>query len=237
MGVSQALHGSPGMVELFDREAVRYDAWFDSPQGRVLFRAEVEAIRRLVTGLLGPGLEVGVGTGRFAQALQVPYGVDPAWSVLQLARRRGGHVVQGRGEALPFRDGVVGSVLLIDTLCFADPLPLLEEAKRVLAPGGGLIVADILRDSPWGRWYADKKAAGHPFYRHATFYSLEELRGLLVRAGFAFAGATSTLTQRPGGLPTAESAYDGIRPGASYVCLRAGVPGRKDVLGLQGHRS
>jgi SAM-dependent methyltransferase len=215
---------SSDAVRMFDREAARYDAWFESPHGRVLFRAEIEAIRRLVNGLPGPWLEVGVGTGRFAQALGAWYGVDPAWNVLQLARQRGVHVVQGRGEALPFLDGVVGCVFLIDTLCFADPLPLLAEAKRVLAPGGGLIVADILRDSPWGRWYLDHKAAGHPFYRHATFYSLEELQGLLARAGLAFAGASSTLVQFPGGPPAAESAYDGIEPGASFVCLRAGFP-------------
>jgi ubiquinone/menaquinone biosynthesis C-methylase UbiE len=93
--------GPSEAVRLSDHEAARYDAWFDSPQGQVLFRAEVEAIRRLVKGLPGPWLEVGVGTGRFAQALGIPYGVDPAWSVLLLARRRGIHVVQGRGEALP----------------------------------------------------------------------------------------------------------------------------------------
>lgn len=92
--------GPSEVVRLFDREAARYDGWFDSPQGQVLFRAEVEAIRRLVKGLPGPRLEVGGGTGRFAKALGIPYRVDPAWSVLQLARRRGIHVVQGRGEAL-----------------------------------------------------------------------------------------------------------------------------------------
>lgn len=227
--------GASETVRLFDRETARYDAWFDSLAGQVLFRAEVEAVRRLFSGLPGPGLEVGVGTGRFAQALGVSYGADPSWGVLQLARRRGVHVVQGRGEALPFLDGTFGSVLLIVTLCFADPISLLEEAKRSLAPGGGLIVADILRDSPWGCWYRDKKAAGHPFYRHATFYSLEELQGLLVRAGLALAGTSSTLTQPPGDLPTAEPVYDGIRPGASFVCLRAGVPGRKD-LPIQRHQ-
>ncbi len=213
-------------VGLFDREARRYDAWFDSPQGQVLFRAEVEAIRRQVKDLPGPWLEVGVGTGRFAQVLGVRYGVDPAWGVLQLAKRRGVLVVQGRGEALPFLDRAVGSVLLIVTLCFADPLPLLGEAKRVLVPGGGLIVADILRESPWGRWYLNNKAAGHPFYRHATFYSLGELQGLLAGADLTLAGASSTLAQPPETSPAAEPAYDGIRPGASFVCLLARSPSR-----------
>ena len=119
-------------VRVFDREATRYNTWFDSPEGTVLFRAEVETVRRLVIDLPGPWLEVGVGTGRFGQALGVSYGVDPAWGVLELARWRGIHVVQGRGEALPFLHRAVGSVLLIGTLCFADPLPLLREARRIL---------------------------------------------------------------------------------------------------------
>jgi hypothetical protein len=57
-------------VEVFDREADRYDAWFDSREGRVLFRVEVEATRLLLGELPQPLLEVGVGTRRFAQALQ-----------------------------------------------------------------------------------------------------------------------------------------------------------------------
>lgn len=218
------------VVRLFDREAARYDAWFDSLQGQALFRAEVAAIRRLINGLAEPWLEVGVGTGRFARALRVPYGVDPARGVLDLARLRGIHVAQGMGEALPFLDRTIGTVFFIDTLCFADPLPLLREAKRVLAPGGGLIVAGILRDGAWGRRYLEQAAGGHSFCRYARFYSVRELQDLLVRAGFAVAGASSTLAHSPEASPTTEPVYDGVRQGASFVCLRAGVPGRKEVL-------
>ncbi len=147
--------------------------------------------------------------------------MDPAWGALRLARARGIRVAQAHGEALPFRDGIFGSVLLIVTLCFADPLPLLLEAKRVLMPGGGVVVADILRDSAWGRWYLEKKKAGDLFYRHAVFYSLAELEELLTRAGFALAGASSTLAHPPEGPPAAEKASEGIRSGSSFVCLVA----------------
>ncbi len=158
----------------------------------MLFHAEVEAIRRLLKDLPAPLLEIGVGTGRFAQALGVPYGVDPAWGALQLARRRGVRVVQARGEALPFRDRLFGGVLIVVTLCFADPLPLVQEAKRVLKRDGGLIVGAVLGDRPWGqwylqkkRWYLQKKREGHLFYRYATFYTFEEVVGLLAAGGFA----------------------------------------------------
>lgn len=130
--------GSSGVAaagnSIFDREAARYDAWFDSPDGRLLFRAGVDAVRKLLVGLPDPWLEVGVGTGRFAETLGVPFGVDSAPGALQFARRRSIRVVLARGEALPFPDGLFGAVLLIVTLCFADPQSLLAEAKRVLFP-------------------------------------------------------------------------------------------------------
>lgn len=208
-------------IDIFDREAARYDAWFDSPDGQILFRAEVDAVRRLVTGLSGPQLEVGVGTGRFAHALAVPFGVDPARAVLQFARRRGIRVVQARGESLPFPDHRFGAVLLIVTLCFAEPRLLLSEARRVLKPAGGLIVADVLRDSPWGQWYLQQKQAGHPFHRHATFYTPEELERLLTGTGLAVTRVTSAITQLPGGFLAVEEAFERVHPGASFVCLLA----------------
>ena len=55
----------------FDDAVTRYDGWFDSPKGRVLFENELAAIRLLWRSDLRPALEVGVGTGRFAEALGV----------------------------------------------------------------------------------------------------------------------------------------------------------------------
>lgn len=40
----QTVASSSNPVEVFDREAPRYDACFDSPGEQVLFQAEVEAI-------------------------------------------------------------------------------------------------------------------------------------------------------------------------------------------------
>jgi ubiquinone/menaquinone biosynthesis C-methylase UbiE len=210
-------------ADVFDREAARYDAWFDASDGRVLFQSEVDAVRLLLKDLPGPLLEVGVGTGRFAEALRMSFGIDPALGTLKIARRRGIRVAQARGEALPFLDRSFGGVLLIVILCFAEPRLLLQEARRVLRPDGALIIADILRDSAWGRWYLEQKLAGHPFYRHATFFTLSELQGFLTDAGFAPARFASTITQQPGAALVAEGAYEGVKEGASFVCLLAKV--------------
>ena len=63
-------------------------------------------------------LEIGVGTGRFAEALKIRYGVDPAPKMLELARPRGIDTVLGYAEKLPFHNDTFDSVFMITTLCF-----------------------------------------------------------------------------------------------------------------------
>jgi hypothetical protein len=65
-------------VSAFDLEAERYDAWFDTPDGRILFENKLASIRLLWRDKFRPAPEVGAGTGRFAQALGVESGIDPA---------------------------------------------------------------------------------------------------------------------------------------------------------------
>ena len=95
-----------------------------------MFPAEVACLRPLLAGLPRPWAEVGAGSGRFAAALGVDVGLDPAAAPLLLARSRRIGVVRSAGERLPFRAGVFGAVLIVVTVCFADdPAALLAEAR------------------------------------------------------------------------------------------------------------
>ena len=87
----------PNTAAIFDTEAERYDAWFDTPHGRVLFENELAAIRSLWRDEFQPALEIGVGTGRFAAALGIEHGVDPAAGALRLATARRIKVEHARG--------------------------------------------------------------------------------------------------------------------------------------------
>ena len=75
-------------MSVFDQHAERYDAWYDTPRGRAAFESETACLAALLGRLPRPWLEVGVGTGRFAQALGAGEGVDPALGALRMARRR-----------------------------------------------------------------------------------------------------------------------------------------------------
>src|SRR5207253_1429104 len=100
-----------------------------------LIRATYEALpldRRAV-------LDVGGGSGRWRHLLGDP----PDYTVLDVAAAAGGestHVVAD-AAALPFRDGVFGLVLMIEVLnALPEPARALAEARRVLEPGGALVL-------------------------------------------------------------------------------------------------
>ncbi len=191
---------APGqrVAQAFEDLADRYDAWYETAAGRVLFDLELAALRPLLAGTAGPRLEVGVGSGRFAAALGLDVGLDLAEAPLLLAKKRAVLVARGVGEELPFREDAFGVVVLVATLCFAEePDQLLAEVGRVLRPAGCLVAGLVPLDSAWGRRYEEKGCAAHPLYRHAQFVTVAEQRRLLATAGFRLVESRSTLLQAP----------------------------------------
>jgi SAM-dependent methyltransferase len=187
----------------FDEQVNDYDAWFDKHPD--LYLAELDAVRGFIPAS-GSGVEIGVGTGRFAAPLGIPIGVEPAPRMAELARQRGIEVLEGVAEVLPFADGSFDFAVMVTVVCFLDDVAqAFREACRVLKPNGILVIGFIDRESELGRYYSQKKEQSR-FYRDATFYSVSELVALLTEAGFSnFAyyqtllpGETTDLTAREG---------------------------------------
>lgn len=72
------------------------------------YRAELELIRGLLPAYpRAKGLEVGVGSGKFAAPLGIRTGVEPSAQMAAKAEQLGIRVVLGVAENLPFPDAQV----------------------------------------------------------------------------------------------------------------------------------
>jgi len=208
-------------VSVFDSMASQYDSWFEG-KGELIFSIEIQALQQVLPPLLKPWLEIGVGSGRFAQALRIENGLDPSIELLKIAKNRGTNAFLGRGEAVPFKNNTFGAVFLIVTLCFVDsPLKVLTEANRLLSKGGHIVLGLVLRESPWGKSYELKKEIGHHFYKHATFYSYAELEAFLMQAAFSIEKVISTLFQKPNKIEHTEFPQQGFSPDAGFTVIVA----------------
>ncbi len=166
-------------IKSFEPNVDRYEAWFEHHQ--LAYESELRAIRMLLPQS-GEGLEVGVGTGRFAAPLGV--GVEPSPAMGQLASERGIEVRFGVGENLPCEDSSFDFVLLVTTICFLDDVPsAFAEAYRVLKSGGYILIGFVDRESPLGKVYESRKQE-NVFYRDATFLSADEVLTHLKQTGF-----------------------------------------------------
>lgn len=106
---------------------------------------------------LGRLVDVGTGTGRmlelFAPGASEAIGIDRSPDMLRLARVRldvaeeaGASLRQGDMFALPLADGSADTVILHQVLHFAhQPRTAIDEAARILAPGGRLLLVDFER--------------------------------------------------------------------------------------------
>jgi demethylmenaquinone methyltransferase/2-methoxy-6-polyprenyl-1,4-benzoquinol methylase len=150
------------------------------------FRAALASSLREVPGG-GAVLDVGSGTGilsrfgRKARGDLVFITLDPAAGMLRFSPSfaRG---VLGRAEHLPFRERSLEAVLAGDCMHhFNDPGGAVMEFRRVLRPGGLLVVFEI---DPGKGMGAAIGRAERMFREPAHFYRPGELAGRLEASGF-----------------------------------------------------
>lgn len=183
---------------LSEASARRYDH-----QVEILFSGTAGAMRRLILPVLkkltsgeGRWLEIACGSGSATRPVLETFpkarvtALDLSSSYLKVAQESlrsfdSVDFIQGDGSHLEFKDGTfdaIYSVYLLHELPREVREKVVQEAYRVLKPGGLLIFADSLQidDDPELNWALERfpKAYHEPFYKN---YSQDKIEDLLSR--------------------------------------------------------
>ncbi|NUR70420.1 MAG: methyltransferase domain-containing protein [Hamadaea sp.] len=163
---------------VWDKSAPSYDrqiAFFE----RIWFTGSREWLGDRATGRV---LEVAIGTGRnlpFYRPEVTVTGIELSPQMLAYARRRAADLGlsadlrEGDAEHLPFGDASFDTVVCAFSLCtIPNPAAAIAEMRRVLRPGGELLLVDHIGSS-WppvraGQWLLERitvSAAGEHFTR------------------------------------------------------------------------
>jgi SAM-dependent methyltransferase len=144
---------------------------------RYAFASRLSRNRRV----LDAGCGAGYGTAELAYAAATVTGMDISPDALAFARehfaRRNVFWVQGSCTDLPFRNGSHDLVVAFEVIeHLTDWAKLIEEARRVLAPGGQFIVS-----TPNKSYYAESRrlSGPNPFHEHEFEY--EEFQDALLQ--------------------------------------------------------
>jgi len=201
-------------IQPFEKYSDKYDEWFE--KNRFTYHAELEAIRQMIPPAEAKGLEVGVGSGKFAVPLGIKIGVEPSEKMAIKAEKQGIQVLRHVAENLPFSDSEFDFVLMVTTICFVEDIfKSFTEAFRVLIPSGCIIVGFVDKESELGKQYWNRRNTS-VFYKDATFFSTQQVCKYLADAGFRDFTYKQTLI--PG--EKQERIQDGFGKGA-FVVVKA----------------
>jgi ubiquinone/menaquinone biosynthesis C-methylase UbiE len=211
----------------YDRTSIPegYDRGRDhGPEALALWMSEIESrvrgrsIRRI--------LDLGCGTGRFSQALATRFdadvvGVDPSRKMLAIARGKPHEprirYVEGRAEAIPLEAGSVDMVFTSMTFHhFTDRALAASECRRVLRPGGVLLVRTATRERIDSYAYVPFIPVTRGLHEE-VLPSLAEIRGVFESAGLRHV-SSELVTQTIA--PTWRAYADKLASGGDSVLAR-----------------
>jgi ubiquinone/menaquinone biosynthesis C-methylase UbiE len=156
-------------MSIFDDISLAYDAGM-LPLERLILR---RLRRRIFSSLSGAVLEIGIGTGvnlpHYGPEARIT-GFDASKDMLaQVAHRQvvmSVALARADVQRLPFAsasfDAVTGSLVFCSV---TDPVQGLAEVRRVLRPGGRLVLLEHTRGNGLGAWLTDVL---HPLWRACT---------------------------------------------------------------------
>jgi ubiquinone/menaquinone biosynthesis C-methylase UbiE len=184
--------------EHYDTVAEVYDHHYDQPRGRC-YHTHISTYIMSALPKGGKLLDIGCGTGlfveRYIEAGGSAIGLDISSKMIEKARRRciACDYTLGTGEKIPFCDNSFDAVCSLLVFSYVkDPETMLNEAYRVLKPGGKIAICTLgkkllTRGIPAIYLISEKMNVNHvvmkDFGEH--YYDREEMDGLFTQAGFS----------------------------------------------------
>jgi len=204
-------------IEPFEKYTDQYENWFE--KNRYVYKSEINAIREILPDFKD-GIEIGVGSGRFAEPLGIKFGIEPSYKMRKVAQSRGIEAVDSAAENLPFKDCSFDLALMITTLCFLDDeRKAFVEIYRILKPGGYFINGFVDKNSKVGSVYQKNKQKSI-FYREAIFFTTEEVVKILKEVGFKNFEFRQTVFNTLDRIKQVEKIKEGYGEG-SFIVIKA----------------
>ena len=172
--------GRRGILPDYSRQASSYD------ETRAANPRVVEALIQGLEDAPGRRLaDIGGGTGNYAQALAgagwEPLVVDRTSEMLAGAVAKGLNALRADAAALPLGDGSFDAAILVSMIHHVDDQKVaLAEARRILVPGGALVVKLYTHEDLEDAWVLDYFPSSREWLlasHHPLAFYLDELPG------------------------------------------------------------
>ncbi len=145
-------------------------------------------------------LEVGCGTGHWLKELEQhshsTTGLDPAIEMLRTAGQKQSltKLVRGKAETLPFYNSSFDRLFCINAFHhFTDQKAFIKEARRIVRPGGGVLIIGLDPHTGLDRWWIYEYFPQVIELDQQRYPPTEIIRKLLVSAGFTKCETIETL--------------------------------------------
>jgi ubiquinone/menaquinone biosynthesis C-methylase UbiE len=163
--------------------------------GLELRRIQRNALKRLgvVSGerVLDLGCGPGDGASRLTEKQAIAIGLDYSQGMLDTAKkepRLRGRLTRGDAGRLPFRDGAFDKIVCTNSFHhYPDHVASLKEMRRVLRPGGLLVLVDPRQDNLFGRLAIEVVEERVFGLKEVRIFPIARWHELLKDAGFSHA--------------------------------------------------